>query len=84
MQVIAYFEIAPERGETPIDVRNRAERILKDSGLEPTQIGVVAEEPVKPEPKPSAMHSVRKRVYESPLYPGTDEVHEFYIERHLA
>lgn len=84
MQVIAYFEVAPEQGETPIGVRDRVERILKDSGIEPTQIGVVAEEPAEPEPKPVVKPSTRKRVYQSPLYPGTDEVHEFYIEKYLA
>lgn len=84
MQVIAYFDVAPEHGESPIQVRDRVGRILKDAGLETTQIGVVAEEVVEPVKAHAVKHPVKRRVYDSSLYPGTDEVHEFYIEKHLS
>ena len=87
MRIIAYLDVPAEPGETSTDVRDRAERILECAGLHNIAIEVVTETAVitnVAEEKPKPRQRMSSRVYQSPLYPGTDEFHEFYIEKHLT
>ncbi len=79
MRIIAYLEVPAEPGEAPIDVRDRTAINLAYSGFHPAVIEVVTETAVitkvaEDKPKPQAT----RRVYQSPIYPGTDEFYEFY------
>lgn len=87
MTIVAYLDVTPEPGDNPIDVRDRAARLIERAGLRYISIGVVTETAVitkVAEEKPKPRQKMSSRVYQSPLYPGTDEFHEFYIEKHLT
>ena len=81
MLISIKLNITPERGESAFDVINRVERILDGVGLHPTVTSAKAEEP-KADEVPNRHNN--HKVYRSPLYPGTDEFHEFSFAKALT
>lgn len=85
MKVLVDLNVAPKPGECAFDVRDRVADILRGAGLSFDRIGVEAADPKKPIiPAGVPKRNCVRRVYSSPLYPGTDEFHEFYFEKALT
>lgn len=88
MKIFVDLDVTPEADESAFATRDRVERIIKDVGLDVLCIGVETDEapepvevPAPPVKKPSKHEH---RAYQSPLYPGTDEYHEFYCVQALT
>lgn len=81
MKVYADLEVTPMPGEPPIAVRERVTNVCKELGFHVECIGVETEDPAKPAEVPA---HIERRIYQSPLYPGTDEFHEFYVVKTLT